>query len=213
MMLRASLGTSIGLVLLGVAAVASLSCGKRAAIVADAAAGGGGGGPGAGGAGAGGRDAAPPPNDACVCADLLPAPPDAVADLPSPQDHARVLAASIRVSRSTNSSEIDVVVYSDGSAERTLGPHNPAGTTSLDPPPKSYPPASLEVMTFLADLAGTGDISTLPVVSDCPKSVSFGTETTISAGGKTSVDMQCLANPTPDAMGLAADCVVLTGMR
>jgi hypothetical protein len=125
----------------------------------------------------------------------------------------RTVVATIVVSLSTNSSEIDVAVYSDGSAERTLGPSRPAGTTSLDPQPKSYPAGSPEVLMFLCDLAAAGDVSAIPIRGDCGKSVSFGTTTTVTAGGKTSGDLQCLQNASAAATALAGDCVVLSGMR
>jgi hypothetical protein len=126
----------------------------------------------------------------------------------------RYLAASIRVSQSTNSSEIDVVVYSDGSAERTLGPSNPNGTTSGDPTPKSYPADSPEVDAFLRDLAAAGAVAQIATTDTCVKSVSFGTETTLTADGATSGDLQCLADTaSPAAMALARDCDVLTGRQ
>ena len=126
----------------------------------------------------------------------------------------RYLAASIRVSQSTNSSEVDVVVYSDGSAERTLGASNPNGTTSGDPTPKSYPANSTEVDAFLCDLAAAGVVSQIATVDTCPKSVSFGTKTTITVDGAMSGDMQCLADTAPAAaMALARDCDVLTGRQ
>src|SRR4051812_13103611 len=65
---------------------------------------------------------------------------------------ARQAVASILVKASTNSAEIDVVVFDDGSAERTLGVTRQGGTTDFDPAPKSYPPGSLEVLLFLCNL-------------------------------------------------------------
>jgi hypothetical protein len=126
--------------------------------------------------------------------------------------------ASIRVTRSTNSSEIDVVAFDDGSAERTLGVTRGAGT-GLDPAAKSYPAGSPEVLTFLCDLSALGDVSAIPADpggaipthSGCAKSASFGTVTTVTAGGKTSGDLQCLENPSAAATALAQDAVVLTG--
>jgi hypothetical protein len=122
--------------------------------------------------------------------------------------------ATIHVTRSTNSPELTVAVYCDGSAERTLGE---AGyDNSLDIMPKTYAPSSPEVVMFLTDLDAVGDVSAIPaspananLQSDCPKSVSFGTVTTITAQGKTSGDMQCLMDPTAMASALAADCRVL----
>jgi hypothetical protein len=69
---------------------------------------------------------------------------------------------------------------------------------------------------FLTDLDTVGDVSAIPaspananLQSDCAKSGSFGTVTTITAQGKTSGDMQCLKDPTATASALAADCRAL----
>jgi hypothetical protein len=136
----------------------------------------------------------------------------------SPPD-SREEVASIRVTASTNSGEIDVVVFSDASAERTIGPHRYDASTGLDPSPMSYPPGSPEVVTFLCDLAAVGDVSAIPAdpggpsptLPGCAKSASFGTITTVTAGGKTSGDLQCLENPTAAATALAHDAAVLSG--
>jgi hypothetical protein len=123
-------------------------------------------------------------------------------------------AAIIHVSRSTNSPELFVTVYCDGSAERALGA---AGTGSNGGiMPQTYAPGSPEVAMFLTDLDAVGDVSAIPagpanpnLLSPCAKSASFGTVTTITAQGKTSGDVQCLMNPTAAESALAADCRVL----
>jgi len=135
-------------------------------------------------------------------------------DLASPVDAStdRTVVASIRLSASTNTPQVDVVVYSDGSAERTAGPPRFDGGIRIDS--KSYPAASPEVIALLCDLAAAGDVSEFPVSSGCPKSVSFGTVETINADGKTSGDVECLADTaSAAAMALARDCDVLTGRR
>jgi hypothetical protein len=114
-------------------------------------------------------------------------------------------SASIHVSRSTNSPEIDVAVNADGSAERTA-----VGGGSIRPAPMSYPPESPAVEQFLADLVASGDVSQIPT-AQCPKSASFGTTMTVTANGKTSGDLQCLQNPTAAQAALAKDCATLTG--
>jgi hypothetical protein len=121
-------------------------------------------------------------------------------------------AATIRVTRSTNSPELTVAVYCDGSAERTLGEAPPIN--SIHVMPKTYEPSSPEVVKFLTDLDAVGDVSLIPapnidLPSHCAKSVSLGTFTTIVAQGKTSGDMQCIHNPTSEESALAADCRVL----
>jgi hypothetical protein len=122
--------------------------------------------------------------------------------------------ATIHVTRSTNSPELTVAVHCDGSAERTLG--EAGDNNPLDVMPQTYAPSSPEVVMFLTDLDAVGDVSAIPaspananLLSDCAKSASFGTVTTITAQGKTSGDMQCLEDPTATASALAADCRVL----
>lgn len=74
---------------------------------------------------------------------------------------AREEVASIRNSMPTNSAEVDVVVFSDGSAERTLGTPGALRPSFLDPAPQSFPPGSPEVLMFLCDLGAVGDVSTI----------------------------------------------------
>jgi hypothetical protein len=114
--------------------------------------------------------------------------------------------ALIKVSASTNSAEIDVTVYSDGTANRTIGP---ARNSELDGTPAMFPPGQPAVVQFLADLVAVGNVAAIPI-GQCGKSVSFGTTTTVTAGGKTSGDLQCLSNPTPAETRLAEDCDTLT---
>lgn len=127
---------------------------------------------------------------------------------------ARIEAARIHVTRSTNSPEITVVVYCDGSAERTLG--QPGSTNVLDTLPEVYASGSPAVLRFLRNLDAVGDVSAIPashapahLPDACAKSASFGTVTTVTADGKTSGDLQCLLSPTAEQMALAGDCRVL----
>jgi hypothetical protein len=116
------------------------------------------------------------------------------------------VVALIKVSASTNSAEIDVTVYSDGSANRTIGP---ARNSVLDGQPAMFLPGQPAVANFIADLDTVGNVAAIPI-GQCGKSVSFGTTTTVTAGGKTSGDLQCLSNPTAAETSLASDCEVLT---
>jgi len=116
------------------------------------------------------------------------------------------VVALIKVSASTNSAEVDVTVYSDGSATRTIGP---ARNSVLDVTPAMFLPGQPAVAHFLADLDAVGNVAAIPI-GQCPKSASFGTTTTVTAGGKTSGDLQCLKNPTAAETSLAADCDALT---
>ena len=116
------------------------------------------------------------------------------------------VVALIKVSASTNSAEVDVTVYSDGSANRTIGP---ARNSELDGTPVMFLPGQPAVAQFLADLDAVGSVAAISS-GQCPKSASFGTTTTVTAGGKTSGDLQCINNPTPAETRLAEDCDVLT---
>jgi hypothetical protein len=116
------------------------------------------------------------------------------------------MAAEIHVSRSTNSPAIDVIMFCDSSAERTL--ESSGGNNAVNATPKDYPPGSPEVMAFLADLDAVGDLSTIPT-DYCAKSVSFGTTMTVSALGKSSGDLECLNYPSASQTALANDCETL----
>lgn len=122
----------------------------------------------------------------------------------------RALVATVVQSLSTNSAEVDVAVYSDASAVRTLGPSRPYGSHSLDATPKTYDASSPEVAAFLSALAKVGDVSAI-ATGGCLKSTSFGTVTTVTVAGTTSGDLQCLKTPSLAAAALAADCAFLTG--
>jgi len=127
----------------------------------------------------------------------------------------RMLVASIHVTASTNTGTIDVAVYNDGSAERTIGPANyDGGSSNLTPDPASFPAGSPEVIAFLCDLAAAGPIMHIPILGGCAKSVSFGTTMSVTAGGQTSGDLECVApEASPAAKALSHDCDVLTARR
>jgi len=116
------------------------------------------------------------------------------------------LVATLHETASTNSRSIEVSIYGDGSATRTLGPPTASeqalGVTELpqDPPPENFPPGTAEVEAVLRDLACIGHLSAIHITS-CAKSISFGTKTTIEFAGETSGDLQCV-DPSPRATGL-----------
>jgi len=116
-------------------------------------------------------------------------------------------AATIHVTSSTNSPAIDVIVFCDDSADRTLGA--PGVTNAVNVTPKVYNPGSPEVTAFLADLNAVGDVSAIPIAASCAKSISFGTTTTVSALGKSSGDLECLKSPSTVQAALANDCNTL----
>ena len=122
----------------------------------------------------------------------------------------RVQAAVVHMTASSNSPPIDVVIYCDASAERTLAsdlPNNNVGIT-----PRTWAAGSPEIVKFLAELDASGDVSQFSVtIYGCAKSASFGTVTTITALGKTSGDVQCLRYfPSPAEDALRRDCDLLT---
>ncbi len=123
-----------------------------------------------------------------------------------PSRSAHVKFATIHETRSTNSPELFVDLYCDGSAERTLGA--PGNNNINNVTAKSFPPKSPEVEAVLSDVNAVGDVGSLAAGS-CGKSVSLGTVTTIMVGAKTSVDLQCIADPTPTSKSLTSDCCVL----
>jgi len=131
------------------------------------------------------------------------------------------LVAVLSETASTNSRSIAVAIFGDGSATRTVGPPTraemEAGVTELpqDPAPTTFPPGSPQVEAVLRDLACIGNVSAIPILGDCPKSTSFGTETTIQFAGSTSGDLECF-DRSANATALAAagrqlylDCVPL----
>lgn len=127
---------------------------------------------------------------------------------------AHIDAAQINVTRSTNSPDVSVIVYCDGSAERTVGAEST--NSAAEVLPKVYEAGSADVLAFLHDLDAVGDVSAIPASQAptyrpdaCPKSASFGTVTTVTASGKTSGDLQCLLEPTAAQTALASDARVL----
>jgi hypothetical protein len=130
-----------------------------------------------------------------------------------PQLATPLVVASIHVTASTNSGTIGVVVYSDGSAVRTTGTARVDGST-LTPDPAVFPAASPPVIAFLCDLAAAGPVMQIPITGGCAKSASFGTTMSVTAGGQSSGDLECLApEASPAANALSHDCDVLTARR
>jgi hypothetical protein len=124
----------------------------------------------------------------------------ATADRPATTaDGGRAEVAHIRETASTNTPEINVAVYADASAQRTI-----AGNNAQFVADKTYPAGSADVAAFLNQLHLVGDVSKIPTAGDCGKSVSFGTETIVSADGMTSGDLQCLLATAPDADAMLA---------
>jgi len=57
---------------------------------------------------------------------------------------------------------------------------------------------------------GDSSLPAIPINSYCPKSVSNGTRTALSAGGTQSGDLQCATSLTPEQAALVRDCLALT---
>jgi hypothetical protein len=117
------------------------------------------------------------------------------------------VAATIYVTPSSNTSGVNVRVFCDGSAERTLE-DSPGGNNTANTTPKVFSPGSPEVSAFLADLDSVGDVSAIPTAS-CSKPASFGTTTRISALDKSNGDLECLDSPSASQAALANDCQIL----
>ncbi|MGO9863964.1 MAG: hypothetical protein ACLPLR_10175 [Terriglobales bacterium] len=100
--------------------------------------------------------------------------------------------ATIIQSGSTNSRGYSVVLHNDGSATSVF-----IGTTDAMVEKREFPAGTVDTKTLGQLLAQIGDVSKIPA-GHCPKSVSFGTTTKIEYEGKTSGDLQCIAQAAPD---------------
>ena len=141
-----------------------------------------------------------------ACGSLAPSPPPGAMSCGGGSDP-RAQVATIHVTGSTNSPPVDVAIYCDGSAARTLP--EPAASNPFSIMPKMFAAGSAQVMAFLSDLDAIGDVSTIPISASCPKSVSFGTVTTVSALRFASGDLQCVDHPSPAQAALANDATIL----
>jgi hypothetical protein len=107
-------------------------------------------------------------------------------------DNKKVLA-TIAQSRSTNTRGFRVTVFEDGSATVAFDSAG-LGFRSEPTQPQSFSEKTVNTEKLRELLVRIGDVSRIPT-GNCPKSVSFGTRTTISYAGKTSGDLQCLRAP------------------
>jgi len=119
--------------------------------------------------------------------------------------------ARIVVKNASGLFEVDVNVYADGRAVRQV-----TGSVGVQIPSVVYEAESPDVLKFLADLAGVGDISGVGDPNSiylvrCGNSASFGTQTKVTAGAVTSGDLECLLTAEPTAIALAHDCSRLAG--
>jgi hypothetical protein len=94
--------------------------------------------------------------------------------------------ATVTNSGSTNAIGFRLVVFNDGSAD--MGPYGGRAGAGGD---HHYPAGSVDTQQLGQLLRAAGDLSRLKPQGHCFKSASFGTTTTISAGGKTSPDLTC----------------------
>jgi hypothetical protein len=100
--------------------------------------------------------------------------------------------ATIIQSGSTNTRGYSVVIHNDGSATSVF-----IGTTNAIVDKREFPAGTVDTKTLQQLLAQIGDVSKIPT-GHCPKSASFGTTTKIEYEGKTSGDLQCIAQAAPD---------------
>jgi hypothetical protein len=116
----------------------------------------------------------------------------------------RTVLAVIDQTASTNAPGVQVVVYDDQSADRTItvAPRN----WGMVIQPRCFPPGSPEVSACIASFQGVTSGALIPTRNDCGKSVSFGTETYITINGTTSGDIQCAMDSTSVAIQIYASC-------
>jgi hypothetical protein len=126
---------------------------------------------------------------------------------------AGVEVARIRNSGSANRPAVQVIVYADASAVRMVesrGTIPDSGEVPNFVTERTYPAGSPFIIQFMEDLAAAGDVALIPTVT-CAKSVSFGSTTEVTAGGRTSGDLQCASKDvTPAQAALIQDCELLT---
>jgi hypothetical protein len=111
--------------------------------------------------------------------------------------------AQIHETASTNTNEVWITIYDDGSAERIIEGDGGYWVRGMGPalPARSYPAGSELGEQLLDSLDRVGDLWKL-TPGPCVKSVSFGTETTVSTRTQTSVDLQCVDSPSDDEQAL-----------
>jgi hypothetical protein len=117
-------------------------------------------------------------------------------------DTSRTVVAVFNESASTNADAYVFSLNSDGSA---VG--SPVLTTRDVDFTKQLcilPPGTAEALACIDSLRQVGDVSSIPIEYDCPKSVSFGTETTVTCDGHTSGDLQCVFDTR--YAGVLRDC-------
>jgi hypothetical protein len=102
----------------------------------------------------------------------------------------RVAVATVTQTRSTNSDGYSFTLYDDGSAEGGVSSFSISRALSWEA--CHLPSATPLVLACLNWLAQAGDISQIPVSINCGKSISFGTFTSITYGGISSIDLQCV---------------------
>ncbi len=127
------------------------------------------------------------------CGPVYQATPDAPQET---ADGGEALLATIIQSRSTNSLGYDVAICHDGSATAKFGGESVALHVE-PPPPRVFPPGTIDATTLSRLLIAIGDVSTIPTVSRM-KSASFGTRTQIEYANKTSGDLQSVPQQTSD---------------
>lgn len=98
----------------------------------------------------------------------------------------------ISTSASTNSAPWKLYISPDGSGSLVTSPM----THGITYKNMSYAIGTFPYYQIVSDLSAIGNIGGIPGHS-CPKSVSFGTSTTISFNNKTSGDISCINSGDP----------------
>ena len=104
--------------------------------------------------------------------------------------NAEGVLAVITQSRSTNTLGYRLSIHNDGSAVAEIGAAGSRATAGRSRS-QQFPPGTVDVATLRRLLDAIGDVGRIPT-GFCPKSASFGTQTRITSGGKTSGDLQCV---------------------
>jgi len=128
------------------------------------------------------------------------------------QSDASAPVAWVFQSASTNAAGMEVDLYCDGSAVRSITPTRMGKITdlegnSLGTSPLFFPAGTQEILQCLTDIQQVGDLSSVVADGFCSKSVSFGTTTHVSGLGHITADLQCKLMPLSDAQSkMISDC-------
>ena len=114
------------------------------------------------------------------------------ANTPNPHDTFLVL----RNSGSTNFPGFTITVRHDGSGTLTYESRQGDTRPQFNNPDKTFPPQTFQIASVRQLLSQIGTIKNVPDHS-CMKSISFGSDITITYNGQTSGDISCIDTADP----------------